>query len=149
MKIFIVEDDHLQYSWVKDKIEQDHALQGKVTIERISTESEFHERFEEIAANLPALIILDVMLRWRNPGPKVIPMPSEVKEGGFYRAGLRCESMLANDQRTNQIPVIIYTILSKEDLGNEIPKRINVTFLSKDSDLQPFIHAVRKVILEK
>lgn len=149
MRIVIIEDDHLQYEWVKNKIDQDQGLSGAVTVERISTESEFRERFQEIATNPPDIIIIDVMLRWRDPTPQGPLMPKEVKEGGFYRAGLRCEKMLAEDKRTSQITVIIYTVLSKEDLGNEIPDRVNVTFLSKDSELQPLLQEVRKIVGSK
>ena len=100
-------------------------------VKRVVTELEFRNRFEEIATDNPSLILMDIMLRWTNKHNLVEP-PKDVEERGFYRAGLRCEKMLANDDRTNRIPIIIYSVLGKEDLEDEYQPRPQVKYVDKD-----------------
>ena len=74
---------------------------------RISTESEFRNRFEEIASNPPNVAVLDVMLRWSDLGPSVQERPDDVREEGHFRAGLRCQRMITSDPRTTGTRVVI------------------------------------------
>ena len=147
MYILIVEDDPLQAELMIDAIKADSVL-TEARIDRISTESQFQQRFVEITKNPPSLITIDIMLRWADASPLVDPqsVPDEVKENGVYEAGLRCEQLLANHPTTRLVPVILYTIVSKEDLGEELPQRRNVLHLPKDSDLSPLIWAIRDLL---
>ena len=142
MYILIIEDDPLQATLMIESLREDSSL-SKAKIERISTESQFRERFEEIANNPPDVITLDVMLRWADPSPDMKPRLEDVKEEGIFKAGLRCEKLLADNIKTQHIPVILYTILSKEDLGKELPERENIVHLPKKPDLGSLIRAIR------
>ena len=130
MHILIVEDDKLQFETIRNAIAgSDWLWESK--IDRIVTELEFKEKFEELARNNPSVILMDVMLKWTTKNKMVEP-PPEIDEQGFFRAGLRCEKMLALDNRTKNIPVIIYSVLGREGLESELSLRPNVRFVEKD-----------------
>lgn len=132
VKILVVEDDYLQVSYLEVLLRQ--AIEG-ATVESIGTEAEFRQGFEKVAEDPPACILMDVMLPWTIPGIDAAPAPREVREGGFFRAGLRCQELLANDPRTRRIPVIFYTVLENSDLKLAAPQfPEKVRYLRKDSD---------------
>lgn len=133
MYILIVEDDRLQYNFIKNALGSAEAF-PQARLERIVTESEFQKKFEAIATDKPDVIIMDIMLRWTDPAPDMELPPPDIATQGFFRAGVRCEKMLAEDERTKDIPVIIYSVLEKEDLEGEIPQRPQVSYLEKDFD---------------
>lgn len=143
MRILIVEDDYLQADWIYAGLEQ--ALPS-AQFDRVSTESEFRSRFDEIANKGPDVVVMDVMLRWANPIPGLVLPPDDVQEEGFYRAGLRCERMLARDDRTSRVPVILYTVLERTDLNHELPSLPeHVQYLPKESDLGPLIQKITEL----
>ena len=58
--------------------------------------------------------------------------PKEIEEKGFYRAGLRCEKMLAEDSRTKSIPVIIHSVIDIEEIEEPVLQRPQVFYIQKD-----------------
>lgn len=147
MYILIVEDDPLQAELMIEAINAD-ALLGKSRVERISTEFLFRQKFEEIVRDRPDVITIDIMLRWADASPMVTveTTPKEVVEKGIFEAGLRCERLLSKEPQTKHIPIIFYTIVSEEDLGEGLPQRANLLHIPKDSDLSPLIRAIRDVL---
>ena len=135
MYFLIVEDDKLQFSFIKNGIKQGRYFKDS-RIERIATESEFIEKLESIATEKPDVILLDIMLRWTDPTPDMTLPPPDIAEEGFFRAGVRCEQRLANDMRTRNIPVIVYSILEKQDFEGEIRERAEVHYLEKDFSVE-------------
>jgi CheY-like chemotaxis protein len=147
MRILIVEDDYLQANWIHRTIQQ--ALPGS-RIDRISTELGFRSNLSDIASNPPNVIILDVMLRWTDPQPEMIPPPDDVREGQFFSAGFRCQRLLAKDHRTKNIPVILYTVLERLDLHNELRDLPdNVYYLAKDPEPDSLISLILKATLQQ
>lgn len=144
MRILIVEDDKLQFETIRKAISVSPYL-GGAKVERIVTELEFREKFENIAAHNPTAILMDVMLKWTTKNHWVAP-PQEVDEQGFFRAGLRCERLLAQDERTREIPVIIYSVLGKEDLEDDFTPRPNVKYVDKDFSHWGIEKAVRELL---
>lgn len=126
MYILIVEDDEPQFNLVKSGLEKLRSF-SNARIERIATEFDFQKKIEKIAIEKPDIIIMDVMLKWTFPSRVMPPSP-----GDMDRAGIRCEKLLSENEETKNIPVILYTVLSKDDLNNELPKRTNVKYLDKD-----------------
>ena len=117
MKILIVEDDHLQVDLIRAR------LQSAIThlgVRVVSTESEFRARLSEIEADTPDVIVMDVMLRWADPEPELKRPPKDIHDEGYYRAGLRCQRLLAERERTRNVPVILYTVLDRNDLAETI-----------------------------
>jgi CheY-like chemotaxis protein len=144
-RILIVEDDHQQVELIEKALHKEPQFAGSDTkIQRISTERQFVDGFNEISSNPPHVILMDVMLRWDDPSPD-FQLPKGYE--GFHRAGLRNTEILAKDQRTRNIPVILYTLLTEENLKG-IPERPNVFYLSKVSTLEPMVQLVRSVITE-
>ena len=143
MYILVVEDDILQFETIERSIMESNKL-SKARLERVKTELEFHEKFEDIANDNPTVILMDIMLKWTSKDRLVEP-PKEVEEKGFYRAGLRCERMLANDKRTQNIPVFIYSVLGREDLEGEFRPRPQVRILDKDFSAWGIEKAIREL----
>jgi hypothetical protein len=142
--ILVVEDDHLQEGPLVDEI-NDAYPSGRV--ESIYTEHEFRRQLSVMRDAAPDLVIMDVMLRWADPGPDNTDPPKEVVRDGFYRAGLRCAEMLADDDKLRAVPIIIYTILEKEDLERRgKPMPANVTYVRKSADLDVLLRKVREFI---
>ncbi|HEX7957628.1 MAG TPA: hypothetical protein VF508_11830 [Pyrinomonadaceae bacterium] len=138
MYVLIVEDDKAQYEFIHQTLQ---SMKNVSRVERFSTEREFAEKFERLAADRPDVILMDIMLRWDNPARDMEDPPKEVAREGFYRAGLRCERMLAGDERTRGIRVIIYSVLEPEDL----PEREGVKFLPKNFDSKELARELRNV----
>lgn len=147
MRILVVEDDHIQADWIKKKLQDAFAqTHGGVELIVINTESEFRTRLPELANSLPDVIVMDVMLRWADPSPDLARPPQDVIQEGFYRAGLRCERLLASDPRTSSIPVVLYTVLDSNAMDHEITNlRPNVKYLPKSSDVEPLAKMIREL----
>jgi CheY-like chemotaxis protein len=143
MHVLIVEDDYLQADWL-GQILRDQ-LSG-VEIELIRNEQRFYDWLESLKSSPPDLVILDVMLRWTDPGSG-ISAPEEVMKGGYYRAGLRCEKLLRQKERTRSTPVILYTVLEALDLAAETDGISDKSiYLGKSSNASPLIDVVQKLI---
>jgi CheY-like chemotaxis protein len=116
MRILVVEDDHLQSDSTLHNLSRE--IPG-VSLIHIPTEFEFRARFDEIVSSKPDVIVMDVMLRWDDPKPD-LQIPPDVAEGGFRRAGIRCKSLLAENEQTRDIPVIFYTVLDSAEVRQDI-----------------------------
>ena len=143
MKILVVEDDHLQVQWIKKGLLQSFP---SATIDVIKTELEFRLRVPGMVNDAPAVVIMDVMLRWTDPTPNVQSPPAEVQKGGFFRAGLRCARLLAAQFGTRNIPVILYSVLEESDLASELKEESQVHHLRKDSALEPLIRRIQELL---
>jgi CheY-like chemotaxis protein len=140
--IVVVEDDHLQEGPLIDQI-NDTFPGGRV--KSIYTEHEFREQLTELHHEIPDLVIMDVMLRWADPRPGNADPPEEVAREGFYRAGLRCAELIAADDKLRAVPVILYTILEKDDLERQgKPLPANVTYVRKSTDLDVLLRKVHE-----
>jgi CheY-like chemotaxis protein len=146
IEILSVEDDPLQAEWIRQTIEDRVA---GTRVQQISTESEFVAKLSEIIANPPALILMDVMLRWADPSPNIPERPADVKNGGMQRAGLRCQVRLAADPATYGIPVILYTVLQNGELNQLKASALmpaHVVHIQKDSDPSDLLREIRRLI---
>ncbi len=144
MHIVIVEDDPIQAGLIRDAL---HEAFPHVDLQHVSTESEFRLSLEGLAAVPPAVIVLDVMLRWADPAPDMPPRPPDVAHEGFSRAGLRCQRLLVEHPKLRKVPVILYTVLDRNSVEHgsgaaPTPAR----YLQKGSDLGPLVEDVRRVI---
>lgn len=138
--IIIVEDDHLQEGPLTESF-------TGADIETICTEQEFRKRLPALRERVPDLVIMDVMLRWTLPAPDAVAPPEDVATGGYYRAGLRCARLLADDPRLSGVPVVLYTILERSDLerdGQALPA--NSTYVGKNTELEVLSRKVRNLL---
>jgi CheY-like chemotaxis protein len=144
MYILVVEDDYLQADWICKRLKR--ALHSEV--HRISTESQFRKQLKQIEDKRPDVVVMDVMLPWTDPSPNIEPPPPEVLEQGFYRAGVRCTKLLAENKKTKDIPVILYTVLERADLEDQLKEfspGAKVAHLRKDSDDDRLIDLIREL----
>lgn len=145
MYVLIIEDDPVQASFIERSLEEEGF--NKLEIERIATESQFNENFVDISRKKPDIIIMDIMLRWADPSRKKVRiMPSEkVKKEGFYRAGIRCVEMLTKKSETQNIPIIIYSVLDRADLDSDLKKFPQAKYVVKDFDAKKLMRAVHSM----
>lgn len=144
MYILVVEDDHLQYQDICDNLKQAFP---NVRVKHIRSESEFRSFFESEERELPNLVVLDMMLCWANASKNMPPAPKEVTEGKYYRAGLRCKKFLDEREETKKIPVILYTVLERDDLEENVEGIHQKTrYLRKDPDSEEFIQLARELV---
>ncbi|HEU0087733.1 MAG TPA: hypothetical protein VFQ77_08795 [Pseudonocardiaceae bacterium] len=142
--IVIVEDDHLQEGPLKEYLSDAIA---DADIETLCTEQEFRQRLPALRERVPDLVVLDVMLRWTFPTPDALPPPQDVVAGGYYRAGLRCARLLADDPKLGAVPVVLYTILERSDLerdGETLPE--NSIYVGKNAELDVLSRKVRTLL---
>lgn len=146
MKMLIIEDDHRQAELIY------HGLKRyfpRANIDRISTESEFVSRFEDIANNPPDYVVLDVILRWTDPSPEMDSTPAQIKKEGFHRAGLRCAKMLMEDKRTSSSQVIIYSVLEFSNIEPDLRElgdlSRRIIRLRKDYDVDNLVNTIRSL----
>lgn len=128
MKIILLEDDHLHAEAVSAELQRNFP---NCQVEHISTELQFRNRFNSFTKNPPDLFIFDVMVRWTDPSPDMVPIPKEIMDKGPWRAGLRCQEMVAENEATKTTPVILFSVLDREDYERDIkhasPKIIGIT----------------------
>jgi DNA-binding NarL/FixJ family response regulator len=145
MHILLVEDDHMQSDFIRQSLLRTFS---DVRIEVIDTEHRLRSSIDQIAANPPDVVIMDVILRWTDPAPEMPLPPVDVKVEGHYRAGFRCQKLLAEHPGTKRIPVIFYTILEAGDMKTRIDEwsSSNVHYLAKNSDLSQLIELIRQSV---
>jgi len=145
MYILIVEDDLRQYEFIKKSLIDEDEF-SDLRIDRIPTESGFRQRINEFETDRPDVIVMDVMLRWTDPSPDMTAAPEEVERDGFYRAGIRCVELLAKNPRLDNIPILIHSVLDKDDLEssylNGFPQ---VKHIEKTFEPQKLARAVRSI----
>jgi len=140
LKVLLVEDDHLQASLISDTLERAFPY---ITVEQIRTENEFRSRINKIKSSPPDIVVMDVMLKWTNPSRELVEPPPTVREGGYAKAGLRCVEMLAGQEDLKHIPVILFTVLSFDDLES-LPD--GILYLSKESPPDELVGRIRSAV---
>src|SRR4051812_36572572 len=134
-RILLVEDDLVQAEFMRTYLED---LLPGCTVQHVATELAFRELFPSLQSSPPDLVVVDMMIRWSTPSSQVQPLPGDVARDGQYRAGRRCQELLASETATRDVPVVIYSVLERLDAipGNE-QQPYNVVFLQKSTDLSP------------
>ncbi|MET9311735.1 hypothetical protein ABZX12_07930 [Kribbella sp. NPDC003505] len=142
--IVVVEDDFLQEGPLEEYLADTFPT---ARIETLTTESAFRERFPDFRQTKPDIVIMDVMLRWAVPSPKMTPPPPDVIDGEYFRAGLRCAELLSKDEALSRVPVIVYTILERGDLesSGESLREISA-YLRKSADLEMLARKIRDLV---
>ena len=146
LKVLIVEDDHLYAHHLKLLFED---VFREVEIFLITSEKQFREDFKAIEDFTPDLVILDVMLRWMTPPLNMSSIPRDGSATGFYRAGFRCLKLLIQSQVLKDTPVIIHSVLEKDEFQEELGNLPMNVFASDKHQLNDsLIKYVRSVLRE-
>ena len=128
MKVLIIEDDSLQARRLGEHIQRHFA---DVTVDKIETELKFRKRLPDIVPSEYKVALVDMMLRWTDPSPKMEQPPPEVLKEGFFVGGLRCRKALAE----KHIPSIIFTVHDRDSFAQL--KEPDVEFVQKTPDFEP------------
>jgi CheY-like chemotaxis protein len=143
--IVVVEDDHLQEGPLEEQIRDAFPTSR---IETIGTEEEFRTHLDDYRRNPPDLFVMDVMMRWAYPRRAATPLPPDVRQGGYQRAGLRCAQLMARDPALRKVPIIYYTILERCDLerdSEQLPET-NTTHVRKSTDPEVLVRKIQELL---
>lgn len=142
LRVLIIEDDPIYADMLQLTLKREFR---DVETRLITSEKQFREDFQEIESYRPDLVFLDILLRWSNARLEAI-RPSSAGSHGFYRSGLRCLRSMQESNELREIPVIIHSILTRDDLKDELNQLpVNVFFFDKNRttlELLPFVHSV-------
>lgn len=112
--ILVVEDDPAQFNWIAECLLERFP---DIAVEKEDTELGFRRRVEQ--APPPHAAIVDVMLPWTVPSRDVEPMPDE--SWTFMKAGFRCVEFMRSDPRWRDVPVLLYSVLKRDEIGDDLP----------------------------
>jgi CheY-like chemotaxis protein len=144
MKILVVEDDHFQAEQILDAL---GVAFPDAICKQLDSEHSFYRLVDTIEDDLPDIILMDVMLRWTHPDVEMPIAPDEVLRDKHYRAGFRCQRLLAEREATRKIKMILYTVLERSDIDKEVRALPpNVTYMRKEANYEPFVRMVRRLI---
>jgi len=147
MKISIVEDDYLQADALREVLGRAFS---NAQIDCISTEERFRSKLGEWEAakqEKPDLVIMDIMLRWTDPAPNMPDPPEDVAREGFRRAGIRCRELMSTNKATQNVPVILYSVLEKSDLREELDESdLSMSYMPKNSDTSKLLKRIRQLL---
>ena len=141
LHLVVVEDEHLQEEPITEHL---RAVFAGARVLTLRTEEEFRARLPAMRADVPDLVLMDVMLRWADPRPGIPEPPEDVLSGGYYRAGQRCAQLLLDDPVLCAVPVVLFTILERSDLerdGERLPA--NTSYIGKNVELEVLTRHVR------
>ncbi len=145
LRVVLLEDDPLQAEDHADKIRQWHP-EGGFDPEVVPTESQFRARLERgdwDGAGQPDAFILDVMVPWAAPSPRMPPPPPDVVDGGYFRAGIRCAQMVRGHFSSEPRPAIaLLTVLDRS--GIDVPP--GTRYFGKEgalNDLKRWLESLR------
>jgi hypothetical protein len=141
VRIVLLEDDYL---WVQDTISLLRKDLRQTEFVTIRTEYEFRTRIKELIAWKPDLFILDMMVRWTDPRPKMPMPPKEIGDEGHYKAGLRCARLLRAEGYKTRL--IFLTVLDRDDL--HLHEDLGVVCVTKTSELSGLVSAIKTVVCE-
>jgi hypothetical protein len=111
-RIILLEDDYLQSGWIVPVLKKGTSR----AVQLAETESEFYSLLPSMVKNPPALIILDVLVRWNNFRDTDPPIPEKVQKEGFYFAGFRCRDLVKSFPELRDVPIMFYTALESIDV---------------------------------
>jgi DNA-binding NarL/FixJ family response regulator len=142
MRIILVEDDWLFEQSIREAVQDAFP---NASIESICTELEFHQSLGRLIDKSPDLIILDIMLRWTDPGPEMDISPLVAS---FQLAGLRCRQLL--HRYCPHIPIILHSILTSEDIREQgLSLRSNERFIIKEGSPIQLFQAIEDLLSKK
>ena len=96
MKIVSLEDDEPFWDLMQDALKRAFP---DAELLWINCESDFYARLDEFDKAPPDVFLLDIMVKWAPPSENIPTPPEEVKRENYYRAGLRCRSLLLQKPR--------------------------------------------------
>jgi DNA-binding NarL/FixJ family response regulator len=142
--IWIVEDSALSAETLREAVS---ASFPTARIAVIGTESEFRQHLSRVSDHSVDIVVLDVMLRWARARPDAPPPPPEYGPRSRFRAGFRCAELLADNRWTVDVPVIVWTVLGREDIRPDLATMGNpIAFVLKSSSFEQLLRTMRSML---
>jgi CheY-like chemotaxis protein len=115
----LLEDDPNQYETVKAFLEKGvRTVVDEVIL--VTNESDFNKVLSEIMSSpeqVPTFVVSDVMMPWTSIDEIATnPPPSDVREGTFQRAGIRCWRRFREVEAARRTPWVFFTVLDEDHL---------------------------------
>jgi CheY-like chemotaxis protein len=112
----------------------------------LANETAFMNALPELEHDAPDLIILDIMIPWHEPLPRVVAPPQEVDREPL-RAGIRLLAEIRNSPELARVPVIVHSALAWHDLENELADRPeHVIFVHKRQEPSDLMIVLRSLL---
>jgi hypothetical protein len=143
MRIVGLEDDESFWDLLQEAIEREFP---GVDLTWLRSEADFCAEFAGFIEKPPDVFLLDVMVKWANAAETMPVPPTDVKQQGYYRAGLRCRNRLLMHPATATLPVILYTVLERADVeivGSGLPP--GTVYVRKDVEFENLFAALRRL----
>ena len=147
-QIWIVENDALQLGSIRSKL---GLAFPSFELIPVRTEHEFRELLcSHRAPNAVSLVVLDIFLPWSLPGPNIATPPDDIAREGFRafeRAGYRCVKLLAENDLTQGVPVVLYTQLDRPLVSRdltELPE--SVQYFRKEAGHNALVDAINHAL---
>jgi hypothetical protein len=138
--IVLVEDDPRQLESMVAKIKADLPLFETMSFR---TEFAFYEFIGGPDFERCVIVILDAMLPWGTPSPRMARPPPSVITEGIFGAGKRCVARVRLKDRV--LPIIVYSALDRLQAG--IPEDDKATLvLQKQAQMEPLIFEMGKLL---
>ena len=114
----------------------------------ITSESAFCTTLPRMQADPPALVFMNIVLRWDDPrAPR--QKPPEMEGHGPHLAGFRCLARLATHLVTKDIPVILYTDLDPSEFRlDHLPPNARFLPVREEAGMPDFDNRVVKAVRE-
>jgi DNA-binding NarL/FixJ family response regulator len=142
MLVYLFEDDKGTIESICELLEKEIP---RVRLERFRTEEAFRSYLDGAGDECPDVAIIDVMVPWTRPSRNMVKPPDDVKEGTWFRAGLRSAKILRD--RSASLPIVLYTILDERDLTEYITKLgANTYYVSKNHDESRLVRRVMELL---
>ncbi len=151
--IVLIEDSERYIAELLLLMEKDLHIKAE-QVRVLRTETEFHTLLPKLEVETPGLFIIDIMLPYKAFGESDAAVPAEIKARAkmhrFYRAGIRCANAILGNKVLSQVPVILHSILEKEDIDSDkeypIPSAPTVTVCKKEANGHGIIQAAEQVL---
>ncbi len=148
MRILVVEDEYLQGDATCQALKKAFA---SAKIELLSTEHDFRTRLNDLAADPPRVVVMDIKLPWQELTPNRVKPPEQVRREGDRRAGFRCHRMLTDRAVFARTYIIFFSHILSDDLKEEIDQmKGRVSYLDKginaarnETAYRPLVEKVR------
>jgi hypothetical protein len=144
VKIVNLEDDEPFWELMEEALKEAFP---KAEFEWVPCESDFYARLPTFESSPPDVFVLDVMVKWADPSEEMPVPPKDVREEGYYRAGVRCRERLSRLPGTAKTPVILYTVLERSDMESAVKGLPSDTeHICKDRGFDAFVRKLKSVI---
>lgn len=146
--IVFLEDDHLTLKIFKRMLERlSGANPPSYEFVEVYSELDFRRRLAAREFDKADIFVLDANVSWSEASTeKEAPPPQSVDRSDSFAAGLRCASLLLENNPTSSRPIFLFTVTPEsriqESSFEPLLKKRNVSLQPKSENFKAFAHTV-------